>query len=260
MQIAANLSMLFHELPLVERIYAAADAGFEVVEIQFPYEADLHHLVTARDQTGVRFALINVPAGNLEAGDVGLTCLAERRVEYHAAVETCLTYARALGVTRINSLAGRPGPGSFASATQTLIDNLHYASDKFAEIGATVLVEPVNANDVPGFLFNQLEPSLDAVNKVDRENVKILFDLYHMAQSEPSLVDAIKRTGSLIGHVQFADTPGRHEPGTGTIDFEPALGALKSIGYHGCVSAEYWPNGPTENSLGWRKYFEEWIA
>ena len=260
MQIAANLSMLFHELPMVERIYAAADAGFKVVEIQFPYQTKLQDLVRAREQTEIRFALINVPPGNLEAGEVGLTCLSERREEYHAAIETCLTYAKALGVTKINSLAGRPPPNSIADATRTLIDNLHYASDKFAEIGATVLVEPVNANDVPGFLFNQLKPALEAVKIVDRDNVKILFDFYHMAQSELSLADAVKQTDALIGHVQFADTPGRHEPGTGIIDFKSALGALIDIGYDGCVSAEYWPSGPTGESLGWRNEFEEWIA
>jgi hydroxypyruvate isomerase len=260
MQIAANLSMLFHDLPMVERIYAAADAGFKMVEIQFPYETKLRDLVRAREQTEVQFALINVPPGNLEAGEVGLTCLSERREEYRAAIETCLTYAKALGVTRINSLAGRPLPDAFANATRTLVDNLRYASDKFAEIGATVLVEPVNANDVPGFLFNQLEPALDAVNDVDRDNVKILFDFYHMAQSEPSLVGAIRQTNALIGHVQFADTPGRHEPGTGIIDFNSALGALSDIGYDGCVSAEYWPSGTTGESLGWRENFEKWIA
>ena len=122
------------------------------------------------------------------------------------------------------------------------------------------MVEPVNANDVPGFLFNQLEPAIDAVKTVDRDNVKILFDFYHMAQSQPSLVDAIRQTNELIGHVQFADTPGRHEPGTGTIDFKPALGALKDIGYDGCVSAEYWPRGLTVDSLGWRDDFKKWIA
>ena len=260
MQIAANLSMLFHDLPMVERIYAAADAGFKLVEIQFPYQTKLQDLVRARQQTGIEFVLINVPPGNLEAGDVGLTCLPERKQEFHAAIETCLTYAKALGVTRINSLAGRPSPDAFAGATQTLIDNLHYASDKFADIGATVLVEPVNANDVPGFLFNRLEPALDAVKIVDRDNVKILFDFYHMAQSESSLVDAIRQTNALIGHVQFADTPGRHQPGTGIIDFKAALGALNDIGYDQCVSAEYWPSGPTAESLGWRNDFEKWIA
>lgn len=260
MQIAANLSMLFHDLPMVERIAAAADAGFKVVEIQFPYEVELADLVRARERAGVEFALINVPAGDLQAGDVGLTSLPHRRDEYRAAVELCFSYAEALGVTRINSLAGRPPQGETAAALSTLIENLQFAAERFAEIGATVLVEPVNANDVPGFLFNQLEPALQAVSDVKRDNVKILFDLYHMAQSEPSLVEAIKNCGPLIGHVQFADTPGRHQPGTGNIDFQPAFEALKAVGYSGRVSAEYWPTGDTVASLGWREDFEKWMV
>lgn len=260
MQLVANLTMLFHELPLTERLGAAAEAGFDVVEIQFPYEAELDDLVNARDACGVEMALINVPAGDLKAGDVGLTGLPGREADYRNAVETCLTYARGLGVRRINSLAGRPPPDAFAEATSTLVDNLRFASDRFAEIGATVLVEPVNPNDVPGFLFNQLEPALEAVTAVDRDNVKVLFDIYHMAQTEPSLEEAVRRAGPLIGHVQFADVPGRHEPGSGGVDFAGGLKALKEIGYSGYVSAEYWPSGPTAESLGWMPDFEKWMA
>ncbi len=260
MYLAANLSMLFHELPLTARLAAAAAAGFTVVEIQFPYVAALHDLVQAREQAGVEMGLINLPAGDLEAGDVGLTCLPGRQDEYRDAVAACLDYARALGVRRINSLSGRPPPDAARTAKQTLIDNLRFASDRFAEIGATILVEPVNPTDVPGFIFNRLEPALEAVNTVDRENVRLLFDFYHMAQTEPSLTDAVRQAGSLIGHVQFADVPGRRQPGTGTVDFAGGLRALKDVGYRGCVAAEYRPTGLTTDSLGWRDDFERWMA
>ncbi len=260
MQLVANLTMLFHDLPMPARIGAAAAAGFEVVEIQFPYEAELTDLVSAVEESGVEMCLINIPAGDREVGEAGLTGLPGREADYRDAVETCLTYARALGVTRINSLAGRPQAGQFAEATATLVENLRYASDRFAEIGATVLVEPVNPTDVPGFLFNALNPALEAVAKVDRDNVKVLFDFYHMAQTEPSLSEAVKRAGSLIGHVQFADAPGRHEPGSGEVDFESGLKALKEIGYGGRVSAEYWPSGATADSLGWMPDFKKWMA
>ncbi len=260
MRVAANLSMLFYEAPLIGRIGAAANAGFDVVEIQFPYEADLEDLVAAKERAGVDMALINIPLGDLDAGDVGLTCLPGREAEYRRAVDECFEYARALDVRRINSLSGRPPEGQADEAMRTLIDNLRFAADRFAEIDATVLVEPVNPTEVPGFLFNELEPAIETVAAVDRENVGLLFDFYHMAQTEASLSGAIRRAAGVTAHVQFADTPGRHEPGTGTIDFESALRTLKETGYDGCVSAEYRPTGDTVASLGWREDFERWTA
>jgi hydroxypyruvate isomerase len=230
------------------------------VEIQFPYATGIADLMRARHEADVEVALLNIPAGNLAAGDVGLTCLPDRQAEYRRAVETCLTYASALGVKRINSLAGRPVPGETAEATRTLVDNLRHAADRFAEIGATVLIEPTNPTDVPGFLFNRLELALEAVQIIDRENVRLLFDFYHMTQTEPSLSDAIRQAGSLIGHVQFADVPGRHQPGTGTVDFAAALSALIEVGYTGSVSAEYRPTGPTTDSLAWMDDFRKWMT
>jgi hydroxypyruvate isomerase len=163
-------------------------------------------------------------------------------------------------VKRINSLSGRPPADRRADALPTLIDNLRYAADRFAEIGATVLVEPVNPTDVPDFLFNDLAPAMDAVEAVGRDNVRLMFDFYHMAQTEPSLPDAIRRAAGMTAHVQFADTPGRHEPGTGTIDFAAALRALKATGYDGIVAAEYRPTGATVDSLGWHETFQQWMA
>ncbi len=260
MRLAVNLSMLFCEVPLIDRLSAAAKAGFDVVEIQFPYEAPLEDLVRAKEDAGVEIALINVPLGDFAAGDVGLTGVPGREADYRQAVEECFDYAAALGVERINSLSGRPPAGRREEALKTVVDNLRLAADKFAEIGATVLVEPVNPNDVPGFLFNELAPAVETVTAVDRDNVRLMFDLYHMAQTEPSLTRAIRQAGPVIGHVQFADTPGRHEPGTGTIDFAAALGALKETGYEGCVSAEYRPTGDTLKSLVWRNEFERWMT
>lgn len=260
MRLAANLSMLFAEFPLLDRFAAAAEAGFEAVEIQFPYDSALHDLVRAKEAAGVDMVLINIPAGDLAAGDVGLTGVPGREDEYRAALEACLDYARALGVKKINSLSGRPPADRRAEAMATLIDNLRYASERFAAIGATVLVEPVNPTDVPNFLFNELAPAMDAVKAVDCDNVRLMFDFYHMDQTEPSLPDAIHQAAGMTAHVQFADTPGRHEPGTGTVDFEAALNALKATGYDGFVSAEYRPTGATVDSLVWREQFQQWMA
>jgi hydroxypyruvate isomerase len=259
MLLVTNLSLMFTEVPLIERFQAAADAGFSRVEIQFPYEADPGALVAARDAAGVEMILVNVPAGDMAAGDVGLTSLPGRTAEYREAVETCLIYAKALGVSRVNSLAGRPAEGRTPDAADTLTENLRYAADRFAEIGVTVLVEPINPYDVPGFYLTSLDQAIEAVERADRPNVKILFDLYHLAQTEDSLNAAAERAAGLIGHVQFADVPGRVEPGAGTIDFAAAFDALRRIGYEDCISAEYRPVATTVEGLGWMPDLEPWL-
>ena len=259
MFLVTNLSLMFTELPLIDRFRAAADAGFSKVEIQFPYQAELDELVAARDAASVEMVLINLPAGDLAAGEIGLTALPDRVQDYRAAVETCLRYATALGVSRVNSLAGRPGQGRAAEVSETLSENLRYAADRFGEIGVTVLLEPINPHDVPGFHLTGLDQALDALARAGHANLKLLFDLYHMAQTEASLTGAIARAGPMIGHVQFADVPGRGEPGTGTVDFAAALTALQAAGYDDCISAEYRPVGSTLEGLGWRRDFEPWL-
>jgi len=256
---AANLSMLFSDLPLQQRFAAAAAAGFRHVEVQFPYELSIAQLQQCVSGAGVSLEVINVPPGDISNGDVGLACLPLRVDEFRGAVAECLSYAKALKVKKINCLAGRPQTGQTAVATKTLIANLRYAADIFAKIDATVMVEPVNPTDVPGFLINRLRGALDVIRRVERPNVKLQFDLYHMAQTEPDLDLAIARAGNMIGHVQFADAPGRHEPGSGGIDFRSALDALRTVGYDGCVAAEYWPAGATHAGLGWRQDFEKWV-
>lgn len=262
MHLVANLSLMFTEVPMLERLAAARRFGFERVEIQFPYEHDPDDLVAARDAAEVEIVCINLPAGDLAAGEAGLTALPGRQQEYRAAVELGFAYARRLGARKINSLAGRP-PGlqsadAAAEIARTARENLAFAAHKFADLEATVLVEPVNPTDVPGFYLTELNAAMELVTAVDLDNVKLLFDLYHMQQTEPSLTEAIHRCAAMIGHVQFADTPGRHEPGTGVIDFAAAFEALRSAGYAGHVSAEYRATGNTADSLGWMNDFEHW--
>lgn len=262
MHLVANLSLMFTEVPMLERLEAARRAGFERVEIQFPYEHDLDDLIAARNAAGVEIVLINLPAGDLEAGEAGLTALPGRQQDFRAAVEQGFVYARGLGARKINSLAGRPSglqqADAAAEIARTARDNLTYAARRFADLEAMILVEPVNPTDVPGFYLTQLDAAMKLVAAVDLDNVKLLFDLYHMQQTEPSLTEAVHRCATMIGHVQFADTPGRHEPGTGVIDFAAAFGALGSAGYAGDVSAEYRATGDTADSLGWMNDFNEW--
>lgn len=260
MYLSANISMLFGELPMLERFGAARAAGFDRVEIQFPYPYDLADLVAAKREAELEVVMINLPPGDLDAGDVGLTAVAGREAEYREAVELARDYAAGLEVSKINSLSGRPSGPSKQEARDTAIANLRHAAEAFAAMNINVMAEPVSPAVVPGFFLADLQSARDLVAAVDRPNVGVLFDLFHMQQTEASLVDAVRQCGQMIGHVQFADVPGRHEPGTGTIDFDAAFAALRDAGYTGCVGAEYNATGATAGSLGWMQRFPVWAT
>lgn len=257
MYLAANLSMLFAERPMAERFAAAAAAGFKFVEIQFPHQHPLEELQRAREAAGVEVVLINVPAGDPDRGEAGLAALPGREADFRAAVETCATYARGLGARKANVLAGKP-PVDIAPDMiwRTLIENTRFAADRLGEEGLMVLTEPINPIDAPGVFLNCLEAGLEALERVGHPGLYLQFDLYHMAITEPVLRDAILRAGKTIGHVQFADHPGRHEPGSGALDLLSALATLREVGYEDAVAAEYRPSGRTEESLHWMAGFE----
>lgn len=259
MQLIANLSMLFTEFPLSERVSAARDGGFDGVEIQFPEDADIDPLRAAMAATGLPIVLINVPRG---VGDeVGMASLPGRQDDFRAAVATCARQAAALSVQKVNVLSGRPRPGADrAECRRTLIDNLRHTAEVMDKIGVKVMVEPVNPVDVPGFFLNDLHSALDVLAEADHPNLFIQFDFYHMAITQPDLCAAIALAGARIGHVQFADTNGRHEPGSGGISFAAAFHALRTTGYDGSVSAEYRPVGTTAEGLGWITDFRKMMA
>lgn len=256
MHLSANLSMLFCETPMVERMALAAEAGFASVEIQFPEDENLPALASATETLSLPVTLINVPRG--EDNEVGLAALPGREEDFRAAMERCAAQAKTLGVTKTNILSGRPPAGADREICMAcLTDNLRRAGDLFGTIGVRVMVEPINPFDVPGFFLTSLDAALEALERADHPNLFLQFDFYHIAITEPDLVSAIRRAGPIIGHVQFADTPGRNEPGTGSIDFASAMAALKETGYQGAVSAEYRPKGETMAGLGWMRDFRE---
>jgi hydroxypyruvate isomerase len=258
MRLAANLSLMFTELPLPERFAAAARAGFDGAEIQFPYDHPADVLADAARAAGLPVVLINVPAGDLAGGEVGIGALPGREAEFRDGVERCAAYARALGAAKANVLAGRPGPDADPGACMaTLAANLRRAADRLGPLGVRVMAEPVNPFDVPGFFLASLDAGLAALDRAGHQGVALQFDLYHMARTEPDLPAAVLRAGGRIGHVQFADHPGRHEPGTGRVDFRAALCALARAGYDGWVSAEYRPAGRTEDGLAWMPGFRD---
>ncbi|MDP3845605.1 MAG: TIM barrel protein [Pseudomonas sp.] len=252
MKIAANLSLLFSELPLLGRIQAAAAAGFDGVEIQFPYEVPALQLKEALARADLPLRLINLPAGDLMTGGPGLAAVPARQAEFDAALQQALTYAAMARPAYVNLLAGRLAAGvSREQALACLIANLGKTAEAFAVLGIGVLCEAINPLDMPGFLINTPEQLDELLRVVDHPNLQAQFDLYHMARQGLDIAAGIALLAGRIGHVQFADCPGRGEPGTGTLDFPPLLAALRSSGYEGWLGAEYRPSEETLQPLAW---------
>lgn len=259
MKLISNVSMMFCEVPLVERLKAAQNAGFQGVEIQFPYADEIAPLKSESNALGMPITLINVPRGLGDA--VGLAALPAEKEAYRTAVAICSKHAAALGVRKVNVLSGRPPGGvSHADCLATLKSNLVHTADVMADIGVQVMIEPVNCGDVPGFFLSGLDDALTLLDDINHPNLALQFDFYHMAITEPDLPAAIRRAGAKIGHVQFADTGGRHEPGTGSIDFVAAFSALRDTGYSAEVSAEYRPQRSTLDGLEWINDFNRMMS
>lgn len=244
MKIAANLSLLFSEMPLLERVRAARVAGFAGVEIQFPYELPAIQLKEALQRAGMPLILINLPAGDLMGGGAGLACVPQRQDEFNLALQQALTYAAMVRPQSVNLLAGKLAAGvTQAQAWECLVGNLRSTAQAFSALGIGVVCEAINPLDMPGFLLNTPAQMLDLLAAVDHPNLALQLDLYHMARQGFDLPQVIAQLAGKIGHVQFADCPGRGEPGTGQLDFTSALQALRASGYDGWLGAEYRPSG-----------------
>ncbi len=256
---AASISMLFQELPLTERFAAARRAGFGAVEIQFPYTEPPEDLGRARRDAGVEVALINMPAGDWEKGDRGLAGHPGREVEFRQALARALEYAEALKAERCHVMAGvaPPGAASREACQEVLAANLRHAAAELGGAGVRAMVEAINGRDVPGYLIGRTAQAVAAIEAADHPNLALQCDLYHMRVNGEDLVPTLRRHLALIGHVQFADAPGRHQPGTGEIDFGAVFQALDEMGYDGWAGAEYTPSGRTEDSLGWLAPYAE---
>ena len=251
---AANLSTLFVEFEFLDRFEVAAEAGFKAVEIQFPYDYDKDRITEALAANNLELVLHNLPSGNLEAGELGLTCLPGRRNAYRDSVETAINFAGALGCPRLNSLIGVPGQDVDLDAVeQTLIANLRHAAAALKKAGLTLLIEPVNDRDNPGYLLNRSAAALAVIEAVGADNLYLQFDCYHMQIMEGDLARSLRVNAGRIGHIQIADNPGRHEPGTGEINYPFLFSHLDDIGYSGWVGVEYHPLTTTLEGLGWIK-------
>jgi hydroxypyruvate isomerase len=249
---SANLSMLFGEVPLQERFGRAARAGFEAVEIQFPYEAPAAELRERLDAHGLRMVLHNLPAGADAAGARGIACDPRRIDEFRAGVAQAIDYARVLGVPQLNCLAGiAPAGVDDALLRATFVANVRHAASELERAGLHLLIEPINTRDMPGFWLDGTAKAIAVLDEVGADNAFLQYDLYHAQRQEGELAGTIERHLARIGHIQFADNPGRHEPGTGEIRFPFLWALLDRLGYAGWVGAEYRPASTTEAGLGW---------
>jgi hydroxypyruvate isomerase len=250
---AANLTMLFNELDFLDRFEGAARAGFEAVEYLFPYGYEKDVLRSRLEHHGLTQVLHNLPAGNWAAGERGIACLPDRVAEFEAGVDRAIEYATALGCPRVNCLAGiRPPTIAADVARETLIRNLAYAAPRLEAAGITLLVEPINTRDVPGFFLCGTSQALEIIDSVGSENLFLQLDLYHMCVMREDLPETIKRHAARIRHMQLADEPGRHEPGTGKINYPALFELIDRVGYRGWIGCEYQPLASTEASFGWR--------
>lgn len=250
---STNISMMFMEHEFLQRFGAAKAAGFDAVEMQFPYDTPIEDLVSVQQETGFEIAVININAGDLLTGGPGISAYPGREDQFKAAVEEAHRYAVALHPKNMNVLAGWPPMDTFEreQCLDVLAANLHYAAEVLAELDVTVLTESVNAPDRPGYLLNRTAEAIDVIDRAGHANLAIEYDIYHMQIMEGDLVNTMRDNLSRIGHIQFADTPGRHEPGTGEINFPFLFEAIDEMGWEGYLGAEYVPSGPTEETLGW---------
>lgn len=243
---AANLSMMFADRPFLDRFAAAAASGFEGVEFLFPYEHEAADVRAALDAAGLKQALFNCPPGDWNDGERGMSAIPGREAEFRESFVTALRYADALGPDRLHVMAGNiRGP----EARRTYIENLRWAAGQAGD--RTLVIEPINTRDMPDYFLNRSDDAVSVIEEVGAPNLKLQFDLYHAQIMEGDLTKRLEKLMPVIGHVQIAGVPDRHEPDEGELNFPHLFEALDRLGYDGWVGCEYRPAGRTEDGLGW---------
>ncbi|HEY8381145.1 MAG TPA: 2-oxo-tetronate isomerase [Microvirga sp.] len=249
---AANLSMMFTERPFLERFGAAAAAGFDAVEFLFPYAFAAHEIRARLGDNGLVQALFNLPPGDFEAGERGIACLAGRRDAFRTSVAQALAYADALDCGLLHCMAGvRPRGRSDDELLDTYCENLAYAAGECRAAGRTLLIEPINGRDMPGYLMNSTALARRVIDRVGAANLRLQLDLYHCQISEGDLATRIRANADLTAHVQIAGVPHRHEPDRGEVNYRFLFDLLDETGFKGFVGCEYRPKARTEDGLSW---------
>jgi hydroxypyruvate isomerase len=251
---AANLSMLYADAPFLDRFALAHASGFDAVEFLFPYACEAEQLRERLRRYQLKLVLFNLPCGDWNAGDRGMACDPRRIEEFRAGVQSALDYARELDVTQLHCMAGKlPAGLESERAHATYVDNLRYAAAQLAPHGIKLLIEPINYYDIPGYFLNHSKQALDIIAETGSPNLFLQYDIYHMQRMEGELSNTIRANLPMIKHMQIADTPGRHEPGTGEINYRHLFRFIDEIGYDGWLGCEYNPAAGTDAGLGWRQ-------
>lgn len=247
---SANLGFLWQELPLPDAIRAAKAAGFDAVECHWPYDVPAQDVRAALAETGMTMLGINTVRGDVAAGDNGLAAIPGRETEARKAIAQAIDYAKAISAANVHVMAGK-AEGEAARAT--FITNLRYASELAQPAGVGILVEPLNHRDAPGYFLRTAEQALELIREVGADNVRLMFDCYHLQIMQGDLTRRLYACIAQIGHVQIASVPDRAEPDHGEVDYRYVLHVLRELGYPGPIGAEYRPVGQTADGLGWLK-------
>jgi hydroxypyruvate isomerase len=249
---SANLTMLFTEYDFLTRFERASKAGFKGVEYLSPFDFEKEVIAGRLRSNGLKQVLFNLPAGDWQAGERGIACLPDRVDEFQDGVGLAIEYARALDCRQLNCLAGiRPDGTDDDVLVNTLLENLKFAARELGSTGIRLLLEPINSYDIPGFFVTGSRQGLAIIDAVASRNLYLQYDIYHMQRMEGELANTIEASLARIGHIQIADNPGRHEPGTGEINYAFLLPFIDRIGYTDWIGCEYIPSRDTESGLGW---------
>lgn len=249
---SANLGFLWQELPLPDAIRAAKAAGFDAVECHYPYDVPFEAVRAALKETGFTMLGLNTGRGNLAAGDNGLAAVPGREDEARRAIEQAIDYAGAIGTPNVHVMAGK---ASGETGRATFVANLKYACERAARAGITILIEPLNHRDAPGYFLQTSEQALDIIEAVGAPNIRLMFDCYHLQIIQGDLTRRLRTYLNSIGHIQIASVPDRREPDHGEVDYRYILALLEELGYDRPIGAEYRPAGPTDEGLQWLKDF-----
>lgn len=249
---SANISFMFLEHDFLDRIAAAAKAGFPAVECHFPYEHSIPTLKKALKQAGIRLTGINTAPGSI-AGDWGLACDAKRRSEFRAGVKQALTYANALDVPTIHVMAGMVQDNDRKKARKAYMSNMAWAAEAASKVGKVIVSEPLNTRDKPGYFISRSDDVAAMIRAINHPNLKLLFDIYHVQIMEGDVTRRLEKHFDIIGHVQIASVPTRHEPDEGEVAFSHLFRTLQRLDYKGYIGCEYKPRGKTDEGLGWMK-------
>jgi hydroxypyruvate isomerase len=253
-RLAANLTMMYTEHPFLERFAAAARDGFRAVEYLFPYEHDARELRGRLVDAGLVQALFNAPPGDWAAGERGIASRPGREEEFRRSIATALEYAQTIGNERVHVMAGLIAPGEDrARHRATYVENLAYAAVQAAGAGVTLVIEPINTRDIPGFFLNRQDEAHGVCAEVGAPNLRVQMDLYHCQVVEGDLAMKVRRHIDGVGHVQIAGVPDRHEPDLGELNYPYLLALLDELGYMGWVGCEYRPRAATSAGLAWAR-------